>query len=214
MLFDFEGQFESLPRKEREKLFKKHEILNASIRLFATKGFDKTTLDEIAAAAEFGKGTIYNYFSSKEEIFVAIMEYITGKYFSMLANKMNTTVTLKDLIRSMTETIYEYYSKNPEQFVLMQRIRNLSLSFNPVEKSKTLRGNFEKIDKLYGERIRKAIESNEIKNMDVEKLKMLMQSMFFGFLHQLFIRNKINETDVKKDVDFLVSVLFNGIENR
>ena len=60
-------------RKERERLFKKQEILDATIKIFAKKGFKATTLDEIAEKSEFGKGTIYNYFSSKEEIYKEII---------------------------------------------------------------------------------------------------------------------------------------------
>ncbi|MDP4176115.1 MAG: TetR family transcriptional regulator, partial [Bacteroidota bacterium] len=43
-----------LSRKEREKLFRKQEIQLAAAKLFAEKGFNNTTLEDIAASAEFG----------------------------------------------------------------------------------------------------------------------------------------------------------------
>ena len=71
-------------RKERERLFRKQEIISAAIKLFAKKGYEHTTLDEIAEASEFGKGTIYNYFQSKEEIYLAIVEDLLNQNIRML----------------------------------------------------------------------------------------------------------------------------------
>ena len=64
----------TLTRREREKLARQQDIVNAALELFAAKGFRDTTLDEIAQKAEFGKGTLYNYFASKEDIFHAIID--------------------------------------------------------------------------------------------------------------------------------------------
>jgi len=49
-------------------------ILSAARRLFSRYGLRKTTVDEIAKEARVGKGTIYNYFKSKEEVFRAVVE--------------------------------------------------------------------------------------------------------------------------------------------
>jgi AcrR family transcriptional regulator len=51
------------------------EILCAAVNLFADKGFERTTVDEIAGNANIGKGTVYLYFKNKEAIFRAIIEY-------------------------------------------------------------------------------------------------------------------------------------------
>lgn len=50
------------------------EILEAAMTLFSKKGFERTTVDEIASCANVGKGTVYLYFDNKEEIFWAIIE--------------------------------------------------------------------------------------------------------------------------------------------
>jgi TetR/AcrR family fatty acid metabolism transcriptional regulator len=51
-----------------DKKEKKDQIIDAAIREFARKGFSKTTINDIANAAGIGKGTVYEYFSNKEEI--------------------------------------------------------------------------------------------------------------------------------------------------
>jgi len=55
-------------RKEREKKERKNSILDAARKLFTKKGFAATTMDDIAAMTELSKGTLYLYFTSKEDI--------------------------------------------------------------------------------------------------------------------------------------------------
>ena len=64
---------EKLSRKERERQRHRQEILSAALRLFAEKGFHSVSMQEIAAAAEFATGTLYNFFSSKEELFFELL---------------------------------------------------------------------------------------------------------------------------------------------
>mgnify|MGYP001421282213 CR=1 FL=1 len=52
-------------RKKEERLLRKKRIVNAALAVFNRLGIDKTTIDEIAIEAGFGKATLYYYFSSK-----------------------------------------------------------------------------------------------------------------------------------------------------
>jgi len=56
-------------RRERERQRHREEILAGAERLFAEKGFHATTMEDVAAAAEFAVGTIYNFFASKEQLY-------------------------------------------------------------------------------------------------------------------------------------------------
>ena len=60
-------------RRARKKAATRAQIVAAAIQLFSQKGIEAVTVDEIAAAADVGKGTIYNYFQTKEDIIVAFM---------------------------------------------------------------------------------------------------------------------------------------------
>jgi AcrR family transcriptional regulator len=61
-------------RREREHSVRRELILETARSLFESKGFEQTTVEAIAAKAELGKGTIYSYFKSKEQIYIAILE--------------------------------------------------------------------------------------------------------------------------------------------
>jgi AcrR family transcriptional regulator len=53
---------------------KREEILDAALRVFSSRGYRSATMDDIAAEARVSKGTCYQYFPSKEDIFIATME--------------------------------------------------------------------------------------------------------------------------------------------
>ncbi len=57
-----------------DKKEKKKALLMAARRVFARKGFTATKIDDVAKEAEIGKGTVYEYFRSKDDIFFALYE--------------------------------------------------------------------------------------------------------------------------------------------
>ena len=66
-----------LPRRERERLARRQAMLDAALAVFADKGYEGATVDEIADRAEFGKGTIYNYFpDGKEGLFMTLLSEV------------------------------------------------------------------------------------------------------------------------------------------
>jgi AcrR family transcriptional regulator len=79
--------------REQKKQKAQDSILQNAGNLFLTKGYAGTTLEEIAARAEIGVGTLYNYYDSKAEVFLAIM-----------ADKMDFSVEEIDRLLGDAET--------------------------------------------------------------------------------------------------------------
>jgi len=63
----------SLPRREREKLRQRREMLSAALGLFSEKGYHSVSMQEIAEAAEFAIGTLYKFFENKEDLYKALV---------------------------------------------------------------------------------------------------------------------------------------------
>ena len=61
-------------RQEEQRKLRKQSILEGALKVFKIHGIEKTTMDEIALESGFGKATLYYYFTSKDEVFIAIME--------------------------------------------------------------------------------------------------------------------------------------------
>ncbi len=102
---------------------KRKKILTAAARLFATQPFHKVLLSDVAAAASVGKGTLYTYFKSKEDLFFSLV--YSG--FSRLVDSLRQEMTKNDqgpfenLELVIRQTVYFAY-KTPHLFELMRTI--------------------------------------------------------------------------------------------
>ncbi|MFC7372809.1 TetR/AcrR family transcriptional regulator [Fictibacillus iocasae] len=61
---------------------KRNAILESALRCFGQKGYQATIIDDIVADSKISKGAIYNYFSSKEEIYLQLLQKRTDEFFS------------------------------------------------------------------------------------------------------------------------------------
>ncbi len=139
--------------KAKEKL-----IIETSIKLFATKGFNATSVQEIVNECDISKGAFYLYFKSKESLLLAIMNY----YFQVITSKV-------DEIEKENLPPYEKFQKQLEcqlveirkhkEFIIMQ-IRENAMPFNDeihdfVRKMKMNTHQFYKrgLYGIYGEKI-------------------------------------------------------------
>jgi AcrR family transcriptional regulator len=87
---------------------KKSQILRSAIKCFSKYGFDKTRMEDIVNESELSKGTLYNYFSSKEDLFQAIAEDSLNLLYLQLTNTF--TKNREDII-SNTERFYDEFRK-------------------------------------------------------------------------------------------------------
>jgi AcrR family transcriptional regulator len=71
-----------------DKEEKKATILEASIRIFAEKGWRNAKITDIAEAADIGKGTVYEYFHSKDEILAASFQYFMAQAEVFIAERL------------------------------------------------------------------------------------------------------------------------------
>jgi len=108
IIFKDEGM-EKLDRKVRERLTRRKEILLAAEKLFAAKGFFPTTMSEIAQEAQFGTGTLYKYFKSKEDLYFTLIDEktaeINGPVKAELSKKMSAIERIEKILRIQCEFI-------------------------------------------------------------------------------------------------------------
>ncbi len=66
-------------RSERRKRRNRQALIEAGYRVMASKGIDAATMSEIAEFADVGAGTVYNYFTSKDELVMCVMEEVMDR---------------------------------------------------------------------------------------------------------------------------------------
>jgi TetR/AcrR family fatty acid metabolism transcriptional regulator len=85
------------------KAGKRELILRAAVKVFSSKGYHNTRMEEIAATAGIGKGTIYEYFSSKLQLFQAMLEGSLQYYFELLNQESFKRMPLQERLRVLIE---------------------------------------------------------------------------------------------------------------
>ena len=95
-------------KRERRKDARPGELLDAALELFVEKGFAATRAEEVAKRAGVSKGTLFLYFSSKEELFKAVVrENISGRFIEWNAEFDQFQGTTADMLRYCMKVWWE-----------------------------------------------------------------------------------------------------------
>jgi AcrR family transcriptional regulator len=138
---------------------KKKQILEAAIQCFADKGYQATSIQEIADTLGIAKGSLYFYFKSKEDLLVSICRYyferITVKFWETMEDSQLTP--REKLIAQVIENYEQFIEHSDfvkmlmkERFEVNQEIHELIFTL----RAQQLSGNQQCILELYGEEIR------------------------------------------------------------
>jgi AcrR family transcriptional regulator len=103
-------------RKEREKQQRRTDIIDAAEKVFASKGIDATTMDEVAELAELSKGTLYLYFKTKDELYFGV----ATRGFRVLSGLFDQAVTRAstgiEKIREMGQAYLAFSRDHPHYY--------------------------------------------------------------------------------------------------
>lgn len=199
-----------LSRKERERLFKRLEIVNSAVLLFADKGYENTTLDEIAEKAEFGKGTIYKYFENKEEIYSAIIENIFTDYYNDLRAINSKTGSFKEFISEMTRLLFRFASDHKSEFSVFVRVYGNVFDNYWQTKTEAISKLIFRIEDLIKTRIQKALQNKEVKELDADRFIVFYKFMTLAHIYFLYDSGE-GEVNIEKESLFILNVLLQGI---
>lgn len=86
---------------------KRRLILKAALEVFTEKGFYKAKMEEIAQQAGVGKGTIYEYFSSKENLFCETLKESMEIYGRLITEEMEKGQTVREKLFRLIKKTYE-----------------------------------------------------------------------------------------------------------
>jgi uroporphyrinogen-III synthase len=199
-------------KKENSKQLKKKKIIDAASILFSRKSYHEVMMEEVAKLASIAKGTVYNYFSSKEELYFSIMQGRMEKLNLSLKESISGPQSSVDSLRSFIMHLYMFMMKH-QNFFLMYRKESLSadhaLCSELIKLEKDLKGILRKI-------IKSGKADRIFRDIDEEFCVDLVLGSIYGAVHRgiekaLNEDQKINERE--NIYDFILHGLFSGFQN-
>lgn len=151
-------------RKQREKEMRRNEIVDAAEKLFYKKGFDNVTMDEIADAVEFSKGSLYIYFKNKDSLFFAIVARTHREYFRQFKEHLDENASGGEQIRTMIRHLVEYTRDHQEYNDMACTIGPLIWSRMDTEYEQVLAENSMDYNLWLNDAINKGIADGSIRN--------------------------------------------------
>jgi len=103
-------------RRARRRTETPEKIFRAGLKLFAARGFQATTVEDITETADVGKGTFFNYFPSKEHVLAAFGQLQRGKIERALAAAREGREALQKILREMMRALSEEPGRSPALF--------------------------------------------------------------------------------------------------
>lgn len=95
------------------------KILQVAARLFAKHRFHEARMEDIAAAAEVGKGTIYRYFPDKESLYLALLSRAGEQVSERLQQELASAVGPTQRLEAIVTAVVGYFDEQPHLFDLI-----------------------------------------------------------------------------------------------
>lgn len=178
---------EKIGRREREHLVHRREILSAAEKIFAEKGFFLTTMSEIAEVAEFGTGTLYKYFKSKEELYFTLIDEKVEEINRLVKAGLSRKTSAIERIKKVLGLEFEFIERNRDFFRIYISERNL---FEWAVKNDLRRGIRDKMMayiKVLAQVMRQGIREGEFKPMDPMDLAHALVGIVHSFVFEWLI---------------------------
>jgi TetR/AcrR family transcriptional regulator, repressor for uid operon len=184
----------------------REKIIQAAIESFAQTGFDRTKMEDIAKRLGLSKGTIYLYFNSKEDLFLAICEH----YLKVMRDQQHSAIFSKkeDLVLD-SEHFYENFRRleQGKDRVMLEMVVESSRN------SRLKKGMYEHRLKVYDavvEHLNRQIEKGFIKKgIDVNGLASAFVALYDGLTVSKMLG--ISEASNKKAWAAIVRAVMEGI---
>jgi TetR/AcrR family transcriptional repressor of mexJK operon len=97
------------------------KIVEAAARLFGTQRFHEVRMDDVALAAEVGKGTLYRYFRDKEELFTGLLEHALDRFQERIRQEVAKATGARQRLEALVGAIISYFDEHPHLMNLIQR---------------------------------------------------------------------------------------------
>jgi len=187
---------------------KRETILTVSQKLFSRFGLFKTTVDEIAKLARIGKGTVYHYFKSKEEIFAQVVDKESRTLQQKIQEAIANEDTAQAKLAAFVKTRFSYLKQLTNYYNALTDDYLEHYGFIEQKRREFLEKEIATVKKLLDEGVQE-------KSFDIQNTRLTAQAIVFalkGMEYPWTFEKDI--LDIENSIGQLLTILFKGIEKK
>lgn len=212
-----------ISRREREQLMRRQAMLEAARAVFAEKGYRQATLEEIADRAEFGKGTLYNYFEGgKEELLFTVLDKVYDTLCD-LAEEVLQPEKLEDqsvqqLFRRYISATISHLMEHQDLFMLLIKEGHRLAFDEDQEKVEYFHRQTQRLKEQLIPVIEQGIEGGRLKPFPPQTIASFILGNLNGYLMDACCKNDrieaaVEQPDPEEAAGLISTVLFEGLSD-
>ena len=168
---------ENVGRRERNKQRSRQAIMDAAVQVFGQKGFREASVANIMNAADMGVGTFYNYFQSKEDVLVALLDGLVRDVDRALDEGRSSNRSSLELLEAGCMVTAKFLEKN--RYVLPLFMSASERSALPDGDSSDMRNITPGFKTVFEEILRQGQQAGEIRrDMPAELIAEMFHSLY------------------------------------
>lgn len=161
-------------RRERRAAARRADILDAAGSVFSQYGYENATTREIAERADVSEGTLYNYFDSKQALFLGVADAFADGLVEAIG-----AVTVDDLENSMTQMFADRFRSGRERRLLMMFLYKARVDENGEQRS--VHNAISRLVAATEARVREAIDAGTMRPVNPAVAAATLNAAIMGF---------------------------------
>ncbi|WP_264988760.1 TetR/AcrR family transcriptional regulator [Lysinibacillus piscis] len=183
----------------------KQKIVNSAILLFSTKGYDQTSIRDIAQQVNIKAPSIYAYFSSKEELFEQVLNFVMNDYQQFIHSQANAIhhLSVKEQLYTLLHVLNDYFYEYELGHFISRYVM-----LSPEQFKETVIQKYQQSEEEIKDLLRSILTTESEKYIDTDIIIMSFLCMLDGML---FYMINFSQAEYEKRLKASWEVFWKGI---
>ncbi len=203
-----------MPRREEKKAESRRRILEAARDVFFRDGFMQANLDEVAEKAGVAKGTLYRYFESKAELYVAVLAHNGAIFEEKMRETLDESLSVPEQVRRTARFYFDHYVGNRDYFQIFWAIENQPVIGDlPQPVVAEVSRLWERCLTIFAGTIERGVQDGSFRDCDSWEVANLLWTVANGLIQseRSSTRRQLRRADLDTAFDDAVEIMLRGL---
>ena len=187
----------------------REKIIRSALKIFAQKGFFKTTVDDIAQATGVAKGTVYLYFKDKQDLYIATIDEHFSRAIAALQAIEAKATTSSERMEEIAINFIDYIKHLKTTYMLFT-FENINLKGKTLKQMHiVIEPKIQAMIEIISNIIKSGIQNNEFRKVDPK----VAAFYFISTIRAIFL-SSFYMSDISFKTDTVLKLFFEGLKKR